>query len=153
ASVAPVGIGLGKGHEPRHTAFAQTAWRGFPLSAPLISFQRPLLHPGPEPRTTDSPGCFGGVFPFGAALLSLRRPVFSKRESCVLFHIKCQECGSHIVKTTADANSEFDKAIAGIKLLGPTPDTEPSRSKGQVELFCLNGHELALKEIGRQMVE
>jgi hypothetical protein len=71
----------------------------------------------------------------------------------VLFHIKCPECGSHIVKTTADANSEFDKAIAGIKLLGPTPDTEPSRSKGQVELFCLNGHELALEEIGRQMVE
>jgi hypothetical protein len=75
----------------------------------------------------------------------------------VLFHIKCPECGSHIVKTgtptAADANSEFDKAIADIKLLGETPDTEPSSSKGQVELFCLNGHKLTLEEIGRQIVE
>jgi hypothetical protein len=75
----------------------------------------------------------------------------------VLFHIKCPGCGSHIVKTgtptTADANFEFDKAIADIKLLGATPDTEPSSSKEQVELFCLNGHKLALEEIGRQMVE
>jgi hypothetical protein len=72
----------------------------------------------------------------------------------VLFHIKCPECGSHIVKAgAADANSEFDKAIADIKLLGETPDTEPSSSNGQVELFCLNRHKLTLEEIGRQMVE
>ena len=75
----------------------------------------------------------------------------------MLFHIKCPECGSRIVKlgtpTAADANSEFDKAIADIKLLGETPGTEPSSSKEQVELFCLNGHKLALEEIGRQMVE
>ena len=75
----------------------------------------------------------------------------------MLFHIKCPECGSRIVKTgtptAADANSEFDKAIAGIKLLGAKPDTEPSSSKEQVELFCLNGHKLALEEIGQQMVE
>jgi hypothetical protein len=72
----------------------------------------------------------------------------------VLFHIKCPECGSGIVKTgtptAAGANSGFDKAIADIKLLGATPDTEPSSSKEQVELFCLNGHKLALEEIGRQ---
>ena len=84
------------------------------------------------------------------------RIVFRKG-SCVLFHIKCPECGSRIVKTgtptAADANSEFDKAIAGIKLLGAKPDTEPSSSKEQVELFCMNGHKLALEEIGRQMVE
>jgi DNA-directed RNA polymerase subunit RPC12/RpoP len=95
-------------------------------------------------------------FPLGAALLSLRRPCFRKG-SCVLFHIKCPECGSRIVKTgtptAADANSEFDKTIAGIKLLGATPDTEPSSIKEQVELFCLNGHKLALEEIGRQKVE
>jgi hypothetical protein len=74
----------------------------------------------------------------------------------VLFHIKCPECGSHIMKTgtqtAADANAEFDKAIADIKLLGEMPE-EPSSSKGQVELFCLNGHKLSLEEIGRQMVE
>jgi hypothetical protein len=68
----------------------------------------------------------------------------------VLFHIKCPECGSLILKTTT-ADAEFDKAIADIKLLGATPDTEPS-SKEQVELFCLNGHKLALEEIGRQIV-
>jgi hypothetical protein len=75
----------------------------------------------------------------------------------VLFHINCPECGSNIVKTgaptAADAHCEFDKAIADIKLLGATPDTEPSSSKEQVELFCLNGHKLTLEEIGRQMVE
>jgi hypothetical protein len=75
----------------------------------------------------------------------------------VLFHINCPECGSNIVKTgaprAADANSEFDKAIADIKLLGATPETEPSSSRKQVELFCLNGHKLTLEEIGRQMVE
>jgi hypothetical protein len=91
-----------------------------------------------------------------AVLLSLPRPVFRK-ESCVLFHINCPECGSHIVKTRAptatNANSEFDKAIADIKVLGATPETEPSSSKEQVELFCLNGHKLTLEEIGRQMVE
>jgi hypothetical protein len=69
-----------------------------------------------------------------AVLLSLPRPVFRK-ESCVLFHINCPECGSHIVKTraptAADANSEFDKAIADIKVLGATPETEPSSSKEQ----------------------
>jgi DNA-directed RNA polymerase subunit RPC12/RpoP len=76
----------------------------------------------------------------GGALLSLLRPSLRKR-SCVLFHIKCPECGSRIVKTgtptAADANAEFDKAIAAIKLLGATPDTEPSSSKEQAELFCL----------------
>ena len=69
----------------------------------------------------------------------------------MLFHIKCPECGSLIVKTTT-AHAEFDKAIADIKLLGPTPDTEQSSSKEQVELFCPNGHKLALEEIGRQIV-
>jgi hypothetical protein len=70
----------------------------------------------------------------GGALLSVRRPVFEKG----------------IVR---DANSEFDKAIAGIKLWAETTNTEPSSSKEQVELFCLKEHELALEEIGRQMVE
>ena len=70
----------------------------------------------------------------------------------MLFHIKCPECGSLILKTTT-ADAEFDKAIADIKLLGATPDTEPSSSKAQVELFCMNGHKLALEEIGRQIVE
>jgi hypothetical protein len=55
----------------------------------------------------------------------------------VLFHINCPECGSNIVKTgaprAADANSEFDKAIADIKLLGATPETEPSSSRQMVE--------------------
>jgi hypothetical protein len=91
----------------------------------------------------------------GAALLT--SGLVFRKGSCVLFHIKCPECGSLIVKTgtptAADANSEFDKAIAGIKLLGAKPDTEPSSSKEQVELFCLNGHKLALEEIGRQIVE
>jgi hypothetical protein len=43
----------------------------------------------------------------------------------VLFHIKCPERGSHIVKTGTPtaADAEFDKAIADIKLLGETPDT------------------------------
>jgi hypothetical protein len=67
----------------------------------------------------------------------------------VLFHIKCPECGSSILKagtpTAADANSAFDKAITDSKLLGAT--------KEQVELFCLKGHRLALEEIGWQMVE
>jgi hypothetical protein len=54
--------------------------------------------------------------------------------------------------TAADANSEFDKAIAGIKLLGATPGTEPSSTQ-EVEPFCHNGHKLRLEEIGRQMVE
>jgi hypothetical protein len=107
---------------------------------------------GQEPRQ----GSDRRVFLLGAALLSLRRPV-SKKGSCVLFHIKCPECGSLIVKagtpTAADADSEFDKAIADIKLLGATPDPEPTSSKEQVELFCLNGHKLALEEIGRQIVE
>ena len=66
----------------------------------------------------------------------------------MLFHVKCPECGSHIVKTraptAADANSEFDKAIGGIKLLA---------GREQVELFCPNGHKLAFEEIGPQMVE
>ena len=88
----------------------------------------------------------------GAALLSLPARCFRK-ESCVLLHIKCPECGSLIVKTTM-AHAEFDKAIADIKLLGgATPDTEPSSSKEQVELFCLNGHKLAPEEIVRQIVE
>jgi hypothetical protein len=73
----------------------------------------------------------------GAALLAFWRSCF-RRASCVLFHIKCPECGSLIVKTgtptTADA--EFDKAIADVRLLGATPETEPSSSKEQVELFC-----------------
>jgi hypothetical protein len=77
---------------------------------------------------------------------------FLQKGSCVLFHIKCPECGSSILKA-ADANSEFDKAIADIKLLGATPGTEPSSSEERVELFCLKGHRLALEEIGRQMVE
>jgi hypothetical protein len=92
----------------------------------------------------------------GGALLSLLRPSLRKR-SCVLFHIKCPECGSSILRAgtpiAADANSAFDKAITNIKLLGATPDTEPSSSKEQAELFCLKGHKLALEEIGRQMVE
>ena len=71
----------------------------------------------------------------------------------MLFHIKCPECGSSIVKTTPTAPDAFDKAIADIKVLGATPGTEPSSNKEQVELFCLNEHELALEEIGRQMVE
>ena len=75
----------------------------------------------------------------------------------MLFHIKCPECGSSILKagtpTEADANSAFDKAMTDIKLLDATPDTEPSSSKEQVELFCLKGHRLALEEIGWQMVE
>ena len=54
--------------------------------------------------------------------------------------------------TAADANSKFVKAIAALKLLDATPDTESSSSKEQVELFCLNGHKLALEEIGRQIV-
>jgi hypothetical protein len=71
----------------------------------------------------------------------------------VLFHIKCPECGSLTVRTTT-AHAEFDKAIADINLLGGgTPDTEPSSSKEHVKLFCLNGHKLALEEIGRQIVE
>ena len=92
----------------------------------------------------------------GAALLSLRRPCF-RMGSCVLFHIKCPECGSRIVKAgtpiAADANSAFDKAIADVRLSDATRGTEPSSSKEQIELFCLNGHKLALEEIGRQMVE
>jgi hypothetical protein len=71
----------------------------------------------------------------------------------VLFHIKCPECGSSILRAgtpiAADANSAFDKAITNIKLLGATPDTEPSSGKEQVELFCLKGHKLALEEIGQ----
>jgi hypothetical protein len=78
--------------------------------------------------------------------------LFFEKEPCVLFHIKCPECGSLIVKTkTADA--EVDKAITEIRLLGGTAGTEPSSSKEQVELFCLNGHKLALEEVGRQIVE
>jgi hypothetical protein len=73
---------------------------------------------------------------------------------CVLFHVKCPDCGSRAVKsgmpTVADANSEFEEAIADI--LGASLGTEPSSSMEQVELFCLNGHKLALEEIGRQIV-
>lgn len=73
----------------------------------------------------------------------------------MLFHIKCPECGSLIVKTGTPtaADAEFDKAIADIKLMGATPEMEPSSGKEQVELFCLNGHKLTLEEIGRQIVE
>jgi hypothetical protein len=53
----------------------------------------------------------------------------------VLFHIKCPECGSSILKagtpTAADANSAFDKAITDIRLLGATPEMEASSSKEQ----------------------
>src|SRR5262245_61587225 len=37
-------------------------------------------------------------FSLGDALLVFRRPR-SRKESCVLFHIACPECGSRIVKT------------------------------------------------------
>jgi hypothetical protein len=42
---------------------------------------------------------------------------------CMLFHIKCPECGSLTVKATT-AHAEFDEPIADINLLGgATPDT------------------------------
>ena len=95
------------------------------------------------------------AFRSGAVLcwvpLLSRSRCFSKRSRACCSTSNVQSA-SLIVKTKT-ADDEFDKAITEIRLLGGTAGTEPSSSKEQVELFCLNGHKLALEEVGRQIAE